>query len=73
MRKYLLKEVDQVKNTIDIDGVRVNRANGSWLLVRVSGTEPKARMVLEGRTKEETNKLRKIGRNGIEKLLKRKK
>ncbi len=72
MRKYLLKEVDQVKNTIDIDGVRVNRTNGSWLLVRVSGTEPKARMVLEGRTKEEANRLRKIGRNGIEKLLKRK-
>lgn len=70
MRKYLLKEVDQIRDVIDIDGLRVNRTNGSWLLVRVSGTEPKVRMVLEGRTEGEANKLRKIGRDGIRKFLK---
>jgi len=70
MRKYLLKNVGDVRDTIDIDGVRVNRKNGSWILIRASGTEPKARMVLEGRTKKEANELKKIGRTGIKKFLK---
>jgi len=69
MRKYLLKKVGDVRDTIDIDGVRVNRKNGSWILIRTSGTEPKARMVLEGRTKREANELKKIGRTGIKKFL----
>lgn len=70
MRKYLLDKVSDVRDTLDIDGLRVNRKNGSWILIRVSGTEPKARMVLEGRTKKEVSELRRIGREGIKKFLK---
>jgi phosphoglucosamine mutase len=69
IREYLLANVSQVGKVLDIDGLRVNRKNGSWLLIRVSGTEPKARMVLEGRTKTEAEELKQIGLRGVRKFL----
>ncbi len=70
IREYLLKNVDEVRDLLDIDGLRVNRKNGSWILIRVSGTEPKARIVLEGRNQAEVDKLKEIGLRGIREFLK---
>ena len=70
IREYLLKNVDEVRDLLDIDGLRVNRKNGSWILIRVSGTEPKARIVLEGRSQAEVDKLKEIGLRGIREFLK---
>ena len=69
IKGYLLERVDEVRNSLEIDGVRINRTNGSWILVRVSGTEPKARLVVEGRNLAEMEKLRDIGLEGIKKFL----
>jgi phosphoglucosamine mutase len=71
IRKHLLANLSEVRDTLDIDGLRVNRKNGSWLLIRTSGTEPKARIVLEGRTKAEAEMLKEIGLKGIRKFLRR--
>lgn len=70
IRRYLLSNVGEVRDTLEIDGLRVNRKNGSWLLIRISGTEPKARMVLEGRTQAEAEMLKEIGLKGIQQFLK---
>lgn len=70
IRKYLLENVSEVRDVLDIDGIRVNRKDGSWVLVRVSGTEPKARLVVEGRTREELEQLKKIGLQAVHKFLK---
>ena len=69
MREYILKNVDEIRDVLEVDGLRVNRENGSWVLVRVSGTEPKARLVVEGRTEAEREKLKKIGLEGVQKFL----
>jgi len=70
IKEYLLTNVGEVRDTLDIDGLRVNRKDGGWILVRTSGTEPKARIVLEGRTRAEADMLREIGLKGIKKFLK---
>lgn len=51
MRNYGIGHIDDVRNVIEIDGIRINRENGSWILIRPSGTEPKIRVVVRGELK----------------------
>jgi phosphomannomutase len=41
-----------VKNLITIDGTKLVFDDGSWLMIRPSGTEPKVRFYIEARTEE---------------------
>ncbi|MEM4188167.1 MAG: phosphoglucosamine mutase [Candidatus Hadarchaeum sp.] len=70
MRDYLLSRVDEIHEVVEIDGIRINRKNGSWILVRTSGTEPKARLVVEGRDEAELERLKEIGLKKIREYLK---
>lgn len=47
-----LSTLGKVKQIINIDGVKVIYEDGSWLLVRGSGTEPKLRIYVESRDRE---------------------
>ncbi len=42
-----------VKNVITVDGTKLVFDDGSWLMIRPSGTEPKVRFYIEGRTEED--------------------
>jgi len=42
-----------VKNVIAVDGTKLVFDDGSWLMIRPSGTEPKVRFYIEARTKDE--------------------
>jgi len=46
-----------VKDLITVDGTKVVFDDGSWLMIRPSGTEPKVRFYIEGRTIEEKKAL----------------
>jgi phosphomannomutase len=48
-----------VKNVLTIDGVKLNLVDGSWLLMRPSGTEPMVRVYMEARTKGRLKELEK--------------
>jgi len=41
-----------VKNVITVDGIKLVFDDGSWLMIRPSGTEPKVRFYIEARTEE---------------------
>jgi len=42
-----------VKDVITVDGAKLVFDDGSWLMIRPSGTEPKVRFYIEARTEEE--------------------
>lgn len=50
--------------SIDLrDGVKVSLKDGSWLMLRRSGTEKKARVYVESREKGKAHELLALGRN----------
>ncbi|WP_456394849.1 phosphoglucosamine mutase [Thermococcus sp.] len=51
---------DEIKEVLTISGFRFNLSDGSWVLVRPSGTEPKIRVVVEGVTEKRKEQLFKL-------------
>ncbi|MBO8174096.1 MAG: phosphoglucosamine mutase [Thermococcus sp.] len=48
---------DEIEEVLTISGIRLNLNDGSWVLVRPSGTEPKIRVVVEGQTEKRMKEL----------------
>ncbi|MFW9845769.1 MAG: phosphoglucosamine mutase, partial [Candidatus Thorarchaeota archaeon] len=42
VKKMLVPEISGIEKVLEEDGIRIERTDGSYVLVRVSGTEPKA-------------------------------
>ena len=59
MKELLTNEFDDIKEINSIDGIRLTFEDGSWVLVRPSGTEDYIRVTLEGKQKKEQNLLDK--------------
>lgn len=60
---------DDVSDVNFIDGVRISMKDGSWVLIRPSGTEAYIRITLEGTNMEKAEKIRDISRRFIEGIL----
>jgi phosphomannomutase len=52
-----------IASVIDIDGRKMILDDGSWIMIRPSGTEPKVRFYVEARTREETSLLVKTAKS----------
>ncbi|MGC8721495.1 MAG: phosphoglucomutase/phosphomannomutase family protein [Caldisericaceae bacterium] len=57
-----LKESQVIASIDEVDGIRGTMDDGSWILFRPSGTEPKMRIYFEATTQERLNQLLKFGR-----------
>lgn len=55
MESLLTNEFSDIEEIITIDGVRLKFGDGSWVLVRPSGTEDYIRITLESKTQEKAN------------------
>ena len=53
---------EDIQDTWSFDGVRFNYVDGSWILFRASGTEPKIRLCCEAKS---TDKVRQLTDKGI--------
>ncbi len=60
-----MQVIDEV---IDIDGRKMIFEDGSWLMIRPSGTEPKVRFYVESRTPDGTRGLVRAARNMLEEV-----
>jgi phosphomannomutase len=69
VRSMLLSEVTGIQRVSDVDGIRIECTDGSYLLVRPSGTEPKARVYIGARTQPALDKLAGIAMNAIRRAL----
>ena len=56
-------ETKTISQVIDIDGRKMIMEDGSWLMIRPSGTEPKVRFYVEGRTQQDKKALFEAARN----------
>ncbi len=61
--------LDDVVHVNRIDGVRISMKDGSWVLIRPSGTESFIRITLEATTNEKAHMIRDQCNNFIENLL----
>ena len=56
----------RVESVNAIDGIKLILGNGSWILIRESGTEPLARVYVEGKSEEEVASLARAARELVE-------
>ncbi|MDO5850500.1 MAG: phosphoglucosamine mutase [Methanobacteriaceae archaeon] len=66
MENLLKDAFDDIKEINTIDGVRLTFDDGSWVLVRPSGTEDYVRITLEAKTQEKAENIRDICKKIIE-------
>jgi phosphomannomutase len=64
-----IRQLSGIKEILTISGTRANFSDGSWILVRPSGTEPKVRIVIEGVTHHKFKSLKQF----VDKTLKQSK
>ncbi len=58
----LPEKISSISQVLKVDGIRIERNDGSYLLVRVSGTEPKARLYVGGKTQQSVDRLAEIAK-----------
>ncbi len=66
LRAQLPIQLPNVNHTDDIDGIRIDLIDGSWILARPSGTEPLIRITVEARTVKESEDLLAKSRSIVE-------
>lgn len=60
MEEEMTNAFDDIKEVNNIDGVRLSLNDGSWVLVRPSGTENYIRITLESPSEDKANKMKEI-------------
>lgn len=69
VKEELPDRFEDVNDVNFIDGVRISMNDGSWVLIRPSGTESYIRITLESITMEKAREIRNISREFIEGIL----
>ena len=69
VKELLVPRIGGVERVLEEDGIRIECKDDSYVLVRVSGTEPKARLYVGAKTKKALKKLEDIARDVMKQAL----
>jgi len=69
VKELLVPEISGVERVLEVDGVRIENKDGSYVLVRVSGTEPKARVYVGAKTQQTVDTLAGIAKKVMGQVL----
>ena len=62
VKEALVPKINGISQILEVDGIRIECTNGSYVLIRVSGTEPKARVYVGAKEQETVDKLAVIAK-----------
>jgi phosphomannomutase len=62
VKEVLVPEISGIENVLEVDGFRIDIKGGSYVLIRVSGTEPKARLYVGAKSQQTVDKLSEIAK-----------
>ena len=60
VKELLVPQMSGIDKILEVDGIRIECTDGSYVLVRVSGTEPKARVYIGAREQSTVDRLAKL-------------
>jgi phosphomannomutase len=69
VKELLVPEFSGIERVLEEDGIRIERSDGSYVLVRVSGTEPKARLYIGAKTQATLDTIAATARGVMERVL----
>ena len=69
VKELLVPEMSNVEQILEVDGIRIECTDGSYVLVRVSGTEPKARVYVGAKEQETVDRLATLAKDVMAKVL----
>ncbi|TFG32331.1 phosphoglucosamine mutase [Candidatus Thorarchaeota archaeon] len=69
VKELLVPQMSGVSQVLEVDGIRIECTDGSYVLVRVSGTEPKARLYIGARQQSTVDRLASLTRSVMEEVI----
>lgn len=69
VKELLLPQISGIDKVLEIDGIRIECTDGSYVLVRVSGTEPKARVYIGAKKQSTVDSLAKLSESVMNQVL----
>ena len=69
VKELLVPEISGVEKVLEVDGVRIDYKDGSYVLIRVSGTEPKARLYVGAKSQQTLDKTAEVAKKIMSQVL----
>ena len=69
VKELLVPKMSGVDQILEVDGIRIECTDGSYVLVRVSGTEPKARVYVGAKEQATIDKLATLAKDAMAQAL----
>ena len=69
VKEKLVPAISGVEKVLEVDGIRIDYKDGSYVLIRVSGTEPKARLYVGAKSQQTLDKTSGVAKKIMEQVL----